>query len=201
MQGWAEPLGSLVAATDFERNVYRWEIYNRKPLRSWSRGRVSFVGDAVHPVSPYAGYGMGMAIEDGFWLARSLAGVDLADRAQLAEGLARYDERRVPYTNRHAGPGREEPSPGLSRFAVSGIPFHRSSIEARARADRTTNPVRKPAASTMKPAIRLLNMDPRLRAAARSPWAKLARSDSPIRSWTTMMATTLNVPAAMPSST
>jgi len=106
LQGFAGPLPRLVAATDFERNIFRWEVYNRKPMRSWSRGRVSFVGDAVHPVSPYAGYGMGLAIEDGFWLARSLAGVDLADRAQLAEGLARYDARRVPYTNEYATTAR-----------------------------------------------------------------------------------------------
>lgn len=102
VEGWAGPIPRLFEATDFEHDAFRWEIYNRAPLDSWSRGRVSFVGDAVHPVSPYAAYGMGMAIEDGFWLARCLAGVDLADRQQLAQGLARYDTQRVPYTNRHA---------------------------------------------------------------------------------------------------
>lgn len=102
LQGWSDPLPRLYEATDFSRNAFRWEIYNRAPLASWSRGRVSFVGDAVHPVSPYAAYGMGMAIEDGFWLARSLAGVDLKDAAQLAQGLQRYDAQRVWYTNKQA---------------------------------------------------------------------------------------------------
>jgi 2-polyprenyl-6-methoxyphenol hydroxylase-like FAD-dependent oxidoreductase len=102
IEGWADPIPRLFEATDFERNAFRWEIYNRAPLPSWSRGRVSFVGDAVHPVSPYAAYGMGMAIEDGFWLSRSLAGIDLADQQQLAQGLAHYDTQRVSYTNKHA---------------------------------------------------------------------------------------------------
>lgn len=102
LEGWVDPLPRLAAATDFERNVFRWDIYNRPPLSSWSRGRVSFVGDAVHPVSPYAAYGMGMAIEDGFWLSKSLANADLADGAALAQGLARYDTQRVPYTNKQA---------------------------------------------------------------------------------------------------
>lgn len=102
LQVWCDPLPRLFAATDFGRNAFRWEIYNRAPLSSWSRGRVSFVGDAVHPVSPYAAYGMGMAIEDGFWLARSLAGIDIADPAQLAHGLERYDAQRVEYTNKQA---------------------------------------------------------------------------------------------------
>ena len=102
LEGWVDPLPRLAAATDFERNVFRWDIYNRPPLANWSRGRVSFVGDAVHPVSPYAAYGMGMAIEDGFWLARSLEGMDLADRGALAQGLERYDAQRVAYTNKQA---------------------------------------------------------------------------------------------------
>ena len=102
IEGWVDPIPKLFVATDFERNAFRWEVYNRQPLPSWSRGRVSFVGDAVHPVSPYAAYGMGMAIEDGYWLARSLAGIDLADRQQLAQGLARYDAQRVSYTNKQA---------------------------------------------------------------------------------------------------
>lgn len=102
LSGWADPLPRLAAATDFERNCFRWEIYNRSALSSWSRGRVSFVGDAVHPVSPYAAYGMGMAIEDGWWLAKCLDGVDLADGSALSKGLASYDRQRVAYTNKNA---------------------------------------------------------------------------------------------------
>jgi 2-polyprenyl-6-methoxyphenol hydroxylase-like FAD-dependent oxidoreductase len=102
LDGWADPLPQLAAATDFDKNCFRWEVYNRPALPSWSRGRVSFVGDAVHPVSPYAAYGMGMAIEDGWWLAKSLEGVDLSRRDDLGAGLARYDRQRVAYTNKNA---------------------------------------------------------------------------------------------------
>jgi 2-polyprenyl-6-methoxyphenol hydroxylase-like FAD-dependent oxidoreductase len=102
LDGWADPLPQLAAATDFEHNCFRWEVYNRPALNSWSRGRVSFVGDAVHPVSPYAAYGMGMAIEDGWWLAKCLEGVDLTDAGALARGLASYDRQRVSYTNKNA---------------------------------------------------------------------------------------------------
>jgi 2-polyprenyl-6-methoxyphenol hydroxylase-like FAD-dependent oxidoreductase len=102
LRGWADPLPQLAAATDFERNCFRWEVYNRPALASWSRGRVSFVGDAVHPVSPYAAYGMGMAVEDGWWLAQCLEGADIARRDELQRGLARYDAQRVAYTNKNA---------------------------------------------------------------------------------------------------
>lgn len=102
LKGWADPLPRLAEATDFGNNCFRWEVYNRPPLPSWSKGRVSFVGDAVHPVSPYAAYGMGMAIEDGWWLAKLLQGTDLADPKALAAGLARYDQQRVAFTNKNA---------------------------------------------------------------------------------------------------
>jgi 2-polyprenyl-6-methoxyphenol hydroxylase-like FAD-dependent oxidoreductase len=115
LRGWADPLPRLAAATDFERNCFRWDIYNRPALSSWSRGRVSFVGDAVHPVSPYAAYGMGMAIEDGWWLAKCLEGLDLARPDDLARGLAHYDRQRVAYTNKNAK---------LARYL--GYLFHRS---------------------------------------------------------------------------
>jgi 2-polyprenyl-6-methoxyphenol hydroxylase-like FAD-dependent oxidoreductase len=106
LQGWSDPLPRLAAATDFEHHCFRWEVYNRPALNSWSRGRVSFVGDAVHPVSPYAAYGMGMAIEDGWWLAKCLDGVDLADRSALADGLSAYDRQRVAFTNKNAAVAR-----------------------------------------------------------------------------------------------
>lgn len=99
--GWCDPLPRLAAATDFERNCFRWEIYNRPSLQKWSRGRVVCLGDAVHPVSPYAAYGMGMAIEDGFFLAKFLAGKDLTDLRALAEGFALFEKQRVAYANHH----------------------------------------------------------------------------------------------------
>ncbi|NIR29804.1 MAG: hypothetical protein GWN84_10940, partial [Gammaproteobacteria bacterium] len=74
-----------------------WEIYNRPSLAHWTKGRMAGLGDAVHPVSPYAAYGMGMAIEDGYFLARALGGRDLADRAGIAEAFARYESERVAY--------------------------------------------------------------------------------------------------------
>lgn len=102
LQGWADPLPRLAAATDFEKNCFRWSIFNRPALSSWSQGRVTFVGDAVHPVSPYAAYGMGMAIEDGWWLAKSLEGLDIQNAEDLAKGLNLYDKRRVDFTNKNA---------------------------------------------------------------------------------------------------
>ncbi|PYH80118.1 salicylate hydroxylase [Aspergillus uvarum CBS 121591] len=114
LQDWAQPMPRLLEATDFRSQVYRWEVYNRSSLQKWSTGRVVGVGDAVHPVSPYAAYGMGMAIEDGYYLARAFDGVDLRDRRAVAAGFEVYEQQRVDYANHHME---------FARF--SGSMFHR----------------------------------------------------------------------------
>ncbi|GHF18924.1 FAD-dependent oxidoreductase [Pseudolysinimonas yzui] len=90
-------LTDLIAATKHE-NTQRWAIRDRKPLTRWSRGRVTLAGDAAHATSPYAAYGAGMAIGDGYTLAKLLKHVDLASTPAVEEALLEYDRRRIPHT-------------------------------------------------------------------------------------------------------
>lgn len=91
------PLPALVADTEPE-HVQRWVLRDRPALPQWSKGRATLVGDAAHPTSPYAAYGAGMAIEDGFFVGRRLRGVDLRDAAAVARALQAYEEPRKPHT-------------------------------------------------------------------------------------------------------
>ncbi|MBD8893302.1 FAD-dependent oxidoreductase [Roseibium litorale] len=93
------PMNLFADRTDFSRQMFRWEVYNRPSLSTWSSGRVICLGDAVHPVSPYAAYGMGMAIEDGYFLARALGQTDLSDRASVESAFAAFEAERVAYCN------------------------------------------------------------------------------------------------------
>jgi 2-polyprenyl-6-methoxyphenol hydroxylase-like FAD-dependent oxidoreductase len=98
--GFPAPLPQLIEATD-PNNVQRWVLRDRKPLKQWSSGRVTLVGDAAHPTSPYAAYGAGMSIEDGYFLGRALAGTDLRNHDQVANTLAAFEAPRRPHTARH----------------------------------------------------------------------------------------------------
>jgi 2-polyprenyl-6-methoxyphenol hydroxylase-like FAD-dependent oxidoreductase len=80
-------------------NLQRWEIRDRPPLKQWSKGRMTLLGDAAHPTSPYAAYGAGMSIEDGYFLAFELAKVDLSDTAAVIGALQAYEDRRKPHTS------------------------------------------------------------------------------------------------------
>jgi 2-polyprenyl-6-methoxyphenol hydroxylase-like FAD-dependent oxidoreductase len=95
--GFPAPLPGLIAATEPE-NVQRWVLRDRKPLKQWSKGRATLVGDAAHPTSPYAAYGAGMSIEDGYFLGRALRGVDLTDLAAVRQALQSYEDPRKPHT-------------------------------------------------------------------------------------------------------
>jgi 2-polyprenyl-6-methoxyphenol hydroxylase-like FAD-dependent oxidoreductase len=91
------PLTDLIAATKPE-NIQRWVIRDRKPLKQWSKGRITLAGDAAHATSPYAAYGAGMSIGDGYALAKLLKHVDLTSTADVAAALAQYDRTRIPHT-------------------------------------------------------------------------------------------------------
>lgn len=101
LKRFPDPLPRLLQATDMNTQIFRWEIYNRPSLQKWSAGRVVCLGDAVHPVSPYAAYGMGMAIEDGYFLGRALAGCDLQNKADIAVRYRAFEQERVAYVNHH----------------------------------------------------------------------------------------------------
>lgn len=103
--GWAaerarrfSPLVQDLIARTPREHVQRWPIRDRVPRKQWSRGRITLVGDAAHPTSPYAAYGAGMSIEDGYFLAHELAAVDLRDLAATRGALQAYEERRKPHT-------------------------------------------------------------------------------------------------------
>lgn len=95
--GFPRPLPQLIAATD-PTHIHRWVLRDRPALKRWSRGRVTLVGDAAHPTSPYAAYGAGMSIEDGYFIGRALRGIDLTDPTAVQQALQAYEEPRKPHT-------------------------------------------------------------------------------------------------------
>ncbi len=92
------PVADLLANTDIESQVFPWDIYNRPSLDKFTNGRVACLGDAVHPVSPYAAYGMGMAIEDGYFLAKFLDGRAL-NAENVNDAFLKYESERLAYVN------------------------------------------------------------------------------------------------------
>ena len=70
-------------------------LFDRDPMKQWSRGRITLLGDACHPTLPFMAQGAAMAIEDAAVLSRCLA-----TAGSVEAGLQRYGSLRVRRTAR-----------------------------------------------------------------------------------------------------
>ncbi len=86
-----------------------WSLFERRRSRlgapSWSRGPVTLLGDAAHPMLPFLAQGAAMAIEDAMTLAQALAAphVAPAEAIRRYEGMRRGRTARVQRAARRAG--------------------------------------------------------------------------------------------------
>jgi 3-hydroxybenzoate 6-monooxygenase len=73
-----------------------WVLCDRPPIKEWSRGRITLLGDAAHPMLQYLAQGACMAIEDAVCLANKL---DAAD-GDFAGAFQAYQAARYLRTGR-----------------------------------------------------------------------------------------------------
>lgn len=87
--GWHQDVRLLLAQAD-SGSLYKWGLFDRRPMQQWGQGRVTLLGDACHPTLPFMAQGAAMAIEDAAVLAGCLRQSDGAEDGLLAyEGLRR----------------------------------------------------------------------------------------------------------------
>lgn len=87
-KGWDSRIEHLLEQVD---HTFRWALYDREPLPTWTKGRLTLLGDAAHPMLPHLGQGANQAIEDGMALAIILADADTAD---VPAALMAYEKLR-----------------------------------------------------------------------------------------------------------
>jgi salicylate hydroxylase len=94
--GWHPNIVKLLEQTRGTGSVFKWGLFDRDPMSSWTRGRITLLGDAAHPMLPFLSQGAAMSIEDAYVLAASLAhhGND------MASALSAYEAERKPRTAR-----------------------------------------------------------------------------------------------------
>jgi len=87
MEGFEPRVQRIIDAAPM---VTKWALYDRDSFPLWSRGPITLLGDAAHPMLPHAGLGGAMALEDAAVLSRCL----VAERADTGRALARYEATR-----------------------------------------------------------------------------------------------------------
>jgi len=109
-----------------------WMMRDREPIKNWTKGNVTLLGDAAHPTLQYLAQGACMAFEDAVVLAERLAASpDDPNRAFLSYQEARYlRTARIQLTARafgqvlHAGGVARELRNSLYRGRAPDSFFH-----------------------------------------------------------------------------
>ena len=91
---WHENIQTVIDRADKD-SCFRWSLYYRPPIATWSTQRATLLGDAVHATLPYLAQGAAMAIEDAAVLTRALQSTDA-----LADALRLYERNRIDRTSR-----------------------------------------------------------------------------------------------------
>lgn len=92
--GWSPEIIACLENTP-EQIIEQRDLYDRRPsvLKSWSKGHVTMLGDAVHPMMPNLGQGGCQAMEDAYALCSVLC--DVSDKSQIKGALQDYYQERL----------------------------------------------------------------------------------------------------------
>lgn len=113
--GWHPVITTLIEAVP-DDTLFRWALYDRAPLPSWTRGRVTLLGDAAHPMLPFLAQGAAMAVEDAWVLADAITAAD-----DLEAALRAYEDKRLPRTSRAQAGSRANAKTFHKRTALSQL--------------------------------------------------------------------------------
>lgn len=72
-------------------DCHKWAILDRDPLPTWTKGRVTLLGDACHPMTPYMAQGAATSMEDAAILARCVN-----ESSTIEEAFEVYEAHRKP---------------------------------------------------------------------------------------------------------
>ncbi len=94
-ENWHPVITQLINSINPD-DLFRWALFDRSPLPEWSRGHVTLLGDAAHPMLPFLAQGAAMAVEDSWVLAREISQQDRA----VKESLEIYQNMRLSRTSK-----------------------------------------------------------------------------------------------------
>jgi 2-polyprenyl-6-methoxyphenol hydroxylase-like FAD-dependent oxidoreductase len=122
---WALPVVQLIEATPAS-SILRTAATDRPANRNWGTGRVTLLGDAIHPTTPNLGQGGCLAMEDAMALTSCLKKYGVGEEALREYERARYKRTAAIafYSRLYGSAGQWENIIGraLRRTALSLIP-------------------------------------------------------------------------------
>lgn len=114
--------------------LFKWGLRDREPLQQWTLGRVSMLGDAAHPMTPFLGQGAVVAIEDGTVLGRCFAKARTPEEALRLYEMARKERANAAQLNSREridamqGSGVEQPNPGRDAQDIGMFDYNPAAV-------------------------------------------------------------------------
>ncbi|MDY6929992.1 MAG: FAD-dependent monooxygenase [Pseudomonadota bacterium] len=96
---WHPAVLEMISANTLDTLNERWGMLYRMTLGRWSKGRITLIGDAAHPVIPNHGQGANQSIEDAVVLSDCIAA---AGSQSISETFERYERLRHGRTRKVA---------------------------------------------------------------------------------------------------
>ncbi|KAA6440949.1 NAD(P)-binding protein [Dyadobacter flavalbus] len=82
---WHYPIPDLISSTE---NIIKNSLSDRIPVKGWTKGNITLLGDAAHPTTPNLGQGGCLAIEGAYILANAIKKYGITQKAfQIYEEL------------------------------------------------------------------------------------------------------------------
>lgn len=91
-RGWAAPIADVIESTP-EETIIQTDVYDRKPIARWSKGRVVLLGDSAHPTTPDMGQGCAQVLEDVVAMSQVMGSAD------IQHAIERYERKRIKRAN------------------------------------------------------------------------------------------------------
>ena len=104
-QSWRFDWLDVPALIDNAETIYEYPLVDREPLPSWTKGRMTLLGDAAHPMYPVGSNGASQAILDAETLADTLVNhSNIHEALMVYESIRRPATARIVLMNRQNGP-------------------------------------------------------------------------------------------------
>jgi len=124
-KGWYPPVLELIESTPSPA-ILKTGAFDRESTKTWGRGRMTLLGDAIHPTTPNLGQGGCLAIEDAFVLASCFEKYGPVEDALRNYERARYKRTAAiaKYSRYYGSVGQwEDPLPrALRRTTLALLP-------------------------------------------------------------------------------
>jgi len=110
---WVSPVKEFIQRST---EMIKTPIFDVPPLPTWHVGRAVLIGDAAHAMSPHAGQGASVALEDAMYLAKMLRDHPFEEAVELYQKARKRRAEKICKTGRDNAARQVDATPGQAHM-------------------------------------------------------------------------------------